>query len=389
MVAHGPTYGGEGNWLIVDADGQPHREPNPTHLRNLLARTMVHSKARTDAKGRKHWGLHRISEKMRADWLKRLFSNHATEMRAIRGDSFDPGAGLHDIQDLTEKFNDIIREETPPLNAFEIWPTDTRVKPGMLQYRQSRLMSTAKAIVYRGGNGADIPRAGVAQVFQTAGVVYLISSAAIDLMEAMTDGVTNIDTMDEKMFAARLAIETLENKWTWEGSDENNLLGLLNHPFIDTFVSGVLYKNSTSTDDLIEDLARWANYAQVQSSDAFKADTMLISTELRIYLANRPRTTGTDTSTLQWFLNANPHITKVMEVQELNNAGGAGIHGMAFIRRGAGVRDASASIIKPMGITLLPADQRALGTEMYLLSGFGGLNHRKVGDSLVVYADTN
>ena len=89
---------------------------------------------------------------------------------------------------------------------------------------------------------------------------------------------------------------------------------------------------------------------------------------------------------LDWMLAANPHITRVEVVRELNDAGGTNIHAMAFCRAASG-SDSSIELVKPMMPTLLPPEQRALASEMFLVSAFGGLNQREVGDNLVVYVE--
>jgi hypothetical protein len=382
------SIGPGGGFYVLDNNNNLVRESNPANLRNqiwqALDRCPNGRMGRLDSQGRKVYGLHSTAKRLMKDYITELFASQAR-----RSDSFSPGMGLHAPEDLTFRFEQVLEEPRPPLNAAGVWPTDTRVPPGALTYRQSRMQGTGEAIVYRGGFGSDIKSVGIGRAFLEAGIVYVVSKATLDMMEQMRSDFTGFDTQDAKMRQARWVIEELENRWTWDGSAENDLWGLLNHPYIDTAYSGVVYKNSTSTDDIIEDLARWANYAELESKSAFRADTCLISVKLHVYLSNRPRATGTDTSVWKWFLEANPHITRVIRVRELDDVKGAGVHGMSFIRGGQGISDASATIVKPMGITLLPPDVRTLGTEMLLLSGYGGLNHREVGDSLNVFVDTN
>jgi len=317
--------------------------------------------------------------------LDRRLDGYASELRA---DGFDPGMGMFQPRDLTARFRRVLEEKTAPLNAAKAFAINTEVQPGMLFYEQTRAYSTGEAVVYRGGSGANIPSVGIGQAFFRAPVVYLASKLEVDWLEGLRGNLTGIDVQARKMRAARLVIDQLINRWTFVGADEYGIYGLLNHPYVDTALSGVDWIAATAADDIVEDFGQWANYAENESGGVFQPDTLLISTKLFNKFSNRRYGDNADKSMMDWMLSANKHIKNVMPIRELNDAGGANIHAMSFTRKGAGAGDASAEMVMAMTPTPLPPERRSLVSEMFLVAGFGGLNHREVGDNLVVYVQS-
>ena len=254
---------------------------------------------------------------------------------------------------------------------------------------QYRTYSTGNAVVYRGGSGADVPEVGIGQATFSAPVIYLISKATINWLESLRANMTGLDTQSRKMRAARRVIDELENKWVYNGSEDYNIFGLLNHPYVTTALSSVNWSDATAADDIAADFGFWANFAENESQSTFQPDTLQIAPKLHNQLANRRYGDNADKSLLDWMLGANKHLTRIEKVRELNDAGGTDIHAMAFTRNGIGAADASAEIIKTLTPTLLPPEQRALTSEMFLVSGFGGLNQREAGDNLIVFVDVS
>jgi hypothetical protein len=297
--------------------------------------------------------------------------------------------GMFNPRDLTHRFRTIMEQPTAPLQSREVFPLNTEVPPGALAYEQYRTYSTGQAIVYRGGSGADIPEVGLGMASFQSPVVYVVSKASINWLENLRANMVGLNTQERKMRAARLVIDQLEDDWAWNGSADHGLWGLLNHPYMDVAVSDVPYTSASSADDIAADFAFFANYARNQSGSVFTPDTWLIAPKLASELRNRKYDTNAAKSVMDWMLSANPHIKRVVEVAKLNDAGGAGIHAMAFVRSGTSNADATCEIVKPMMSTLLPPEQRSLVTELFLVSGYGGLNQRETGDNLVVYVQGN
>jgi len=365
------------NFLLVDGS---HVQPMKSfgHISQGIAEVSMGLQRRADDDGHGYWPTYERAMTI----LGHRLDGYASD---LRNDGFDPGLGMFQPRDLTHRFRRVLEEKTAPLNATKAFPVNTEVQPGSLFYEQTRAYSTGEAVVYRGGSGANIPAVGIGQAFTRANVVYIASKAEIDFLEGLRAGLTGLDVQARKMRASRLVIDELINKWTWSGASEYNLYGLLNHPYVDTALSDVSYIAATAADDIVEDFGQWANYAENESGGVFQPDTLLISTKLHNKLKNRRYGDNADKSLFDWMLSANPHLKTILPVRELNDKGGANIHVMAFTRRGTGAADTSAEMIMAMTPTPLPPDRRALVSEMFLVAGFGGLNHREVGDNLVVY----
>jgi hypothetical protein len=376
------------HFLVVSDNGHVSPMSDSGGIQAGIAALHALCRTRVDAQGRRVSNAHAVSLKL----LARHFDSALGTMRqdaaeVLREDDFSAGLGAFNPRDLTYRFKAVLEERLPPLNAMTTFPVNTEVPPGALHYEQYRAYSTGEAVVYRGGSGADVPEVGIGQATARANVAYLISKASVNWLEQLRIGFTGLDTQARKMRAARRVIDELENKWAWNGSEANGLFGMLNHPYCDTALSTVAYQAATASDDIAADFAMWANYAENESASTFQPNTLLIAPKLANALRNRAYGDNADKSLLQWMLDANPHIKTVKTVRELNDAGGAGIHAMVFVRAGASTADTSVEIIKPMMATLLPPEQRALSSDLYLVSAFGGLNQREVGDNLVVYVE--
>lgn len=376
------------NYLLVDDNGRTRPLPDIGAVSGGIATLLAACTSRVDERGRTVHNTHEVSLRTLERRIDSAVREAREELSGERADSgFDPGMGWFNPRDLTHKFRRILEERRKPRNAMRIFPVNTEVPPGALHYEQYRAYSSGEAVVYRGGSGADIGEVAIGQASTKANVVYLVSKATINWLESLRTNMAGLDVQARKMRAARLVIEELENRWAFEGSEAHDLYGLLNHPYVDSAISGVAYLDATNEEDIASDFAVWANYADNESGGAFGCDTLQIAPKLASYLRNRPFGDNADKSLMDWMLSANPHITRVELVRELNDAGGPGIHAMAFSRMGAGAGDTSMELVKPMFPTLLPPDRRALASEFFLVSAFGGLNQREVGDNLIVYVE--
>lgn len=374
-------------FLEVDQGGRVSPMSDSGAVGGALTSLIARSSSRIDGKGRRVDNLHSLSLELMEQNFRRVDADLRADSTVARNDDFAAGLGMFNPRDLTYKFKQAMEERLPPLNSLECFPVDTQVPPGALTYEQSRVYTTGQAVVYRGGTGADVPAVGLGTAAMQAPVVYLVSKVEINWLEQLRIGMTGIDTRSRKILGARRVIAELENKWAFQGAEAHGLYGLLNHPYMDTVTSTVVYGASGSSDDIAADFATWANYADNESGSTFRPNCLMIAPKLANYLRNRKYADDASKSLMDWMLAANPHITSVKLVRELNDAGGAGIHAMSFSRIGTSPTDSSLSLVKPMMATMLPPETRSLGTTMYMVSAFGGLNQTEAGDNLVVYVE--
>lgn len=372
-----------GQFVIVDEAGTPHAaSEGADRFGNTLA--LLASNIRLP------------TYQERADGAPNRYNTHAVSGRILeahfdsvasqaRSDAFDPNGGMFRPRDLAHKMRRVLEEALPPLNSRVAFPVNTEVSPGSKSWEQSRFYGTSQAVVYRGGSGQDIPEVGLSQQFQQAPVVYLVSAASMNILDEMAANRTGLDINGRKLARARLALLELTNKWTWEGSQPYGLLGLLNHPYIDTAVSQVSYVSATDASDILSDLYYWADYAHSTSGGAFQSDTLLVSNKLHNFLSGVlvPDTNGSNV--LEMLVRHKPHIKSIIPIRELDDKGGANVHVMTFTRRGTGQSDTSAEIISVMEPTMLPAERGALSSKVFMMAAHGGLNAQEVGNMVNVY----
>lgn len=311
----------------------------------------------------------------------------ALETARRRGDAFVPGAGNYNPRDLTQKMKRAMEERLQPLSADECFPVNTELDPGALDYEQSRLMTTGRAMEYRGGLGDDAP---VVEIGQTAfrqkiigGVIKIVN----DFRELASDRFAGLDRAAKKIVGARRALAELRSRWIWQGSQANGLFGIVGHPYVDTGVSQVPYTEDSAVADILADIVYWAQWAENQSGGAYRADSVCIAQKLYNYLAGTmlSAANGSNITVLEMAQKLCPNIKNWKSVPELNGVGGSGLHGMFFYAKGSGDLDRSIELMDAMPTTLLTPEKRALGEQTFMVFFFGGANQRSAGDNLFVY----
>lgn len=306
-----------------------------------------------------------------------------------RGDAFVPGAGNYNPRDLTQRIKRAMEEPLQPLNADECFPINTELDPGAMKYEQYRLMTTGRAIEYRGGLGDDAP---VVEIGQTSvqqpilgGVIKIVN----DFRELSSDRFSGMDRAAKKIVGARRSMAELRSRWIWQGSQANGMFGIIGHPYVDTGVSQVPYTEDSAIADILADFVYWAQWAENQSGGAYKADSVAIGQKLYNYLAGTmlSATNASNITLLEMLQKLCPGIKNWKSVSELNAAGGAGVHGMFFYAKGSGEMDRSIELMDAMPATLLTPEKRALGEQTFMVMFFGGANQRSAGDNLFVYVN--
>lgn len=339
---------------------------------------------RQDSEG--GWQTTRFSTSMRM--VEDSFTQQIGEAkRMARADSgFSAGLGVGNPRDLTHRMRRVLEEKLTPLSADRYFPIDREVPPDALNYEQSRIYGAGEAEIYRGGLGEDVGTVSLGQTFFTQPVIFIISRFQVDFLEALRSGRLGIDTQARKMMRARRVMAEKRNLWAWEGNTSVKLYGMFNHPYIDTAVSQVPYNSDSAADDIIDDFNFWASYSFRASNTVSQPDTVIFAADTYTYLATTPRTATTDTTILEFLQKANPDIKHWEKAPECKDALATDVHAMVFMHRGnGGVYDASCSMVDTMGATLLAPNRQALGSDFYMVQGFGGLNHTDPDKEIVVY----
>lgn len=369
-------------FVEVDLNGhyQLARQQTIDDVNGRIASLMAGVIQRVDSRGRTRRNLHKRS----MDALKRYFDSVKREILR-RNDDFSPGLGTFQPRQLTQQMRRALEEKRPPLNYRVAYDVNTELRPGVRFYEQYRSYRTGEATVYRGGRAEDVQEIQISNAFFTAPVVYLISKYSVDWLERMGAQFAGLNTEANKARGAIRAIEELQNRLTYQGDKDLGIFGALNHPYVDQIDSALDWgASATTARDISDALHQWANYAEEESGSTFQPDTMQIAPKLYNFIANYKFGAGDMDTILVQFQKANPHITRILKVREFNDAGPGGSHVIKFHRRGQGAADRSAELIQVMGPTMLTPHQHPLVNTLYMVSGFGGLNQREVGDILRV-----
>jgi len=127
--------------------------------------------------------------------------------------------------------------------------------------------------------------------------------------------------------AARRAIMQLENKLTYFGDSDHGFTGFFNNPNVPVVVlpNAGLWSTLTS-DEILQNLSAVANNPIQVSNGVETPNTMLLPIREYTEIADRPRSSTSDTTILQYFLTNNPFISQIDWVEELKDGGGTGVH---------------------------------------------------------------
>lgn len=360
--------------IYIGGGRQPRPFEHGSALLSVIALSLSHAQGRADSGQGGRSAMDRF----------RAFDNprRIDTLRTVRGVRHDAGGGLHLARDLEFTYAEVLREEYPIPNGLTLFPIDNTVPVGARTYRQKRLYSEGEAIVYRGG--PEIPRVGVSAKDEVRPVRHYATSWATDVFERQSSDFAGTQLEAELMRTARDVMTEHLNHVTWHGDDANDIWGVFNYPWLDKVVSGVPLTASSTPAEILAELSRLANHAKNNSSSVFEPDTIALAVPLYTYLSSTPFGTVNDTTILEFFRKANPHIKNIVQAWELNGAGPGGADGALFYRRD---RHGIANVV-PQAFTTLPAQAFNFESITYAYMSHGGLRMASVGNNLLVWFQT-
>ncbi|MEL6347049.1 MAG: major capsid family protein [Myxococcota bacterium] len=375
-------------YLEVDPSGRPLGRLDQQDIDivgNRIARSAAFMKTKQDARGRTLNNLFHMQMQKAKRYFDGVQQMLRDEAKFHRADNFSASLGTFQPRTLTQTLGTAFMEKRPPLSHREAYDVNTELMPGVSSFEQHRTYVTGEASIYRGGRAEDVGEIQLATAYLTLPVVYMVVKYSHNWLEEMRQQFTGVNRQIIKARGAIRALEELENKLTYQGSESLGMYGALTHPYVDQLDAALDWGDSSTTPEQISRaLHSWANYAEEESGSTYQPDTMQISPKLLNYIANLKFGMGDRDTVLEQFRKANPHIRNILKVQEFNDAGPGGSQVIKFHRRGSGPADRSAELMQVMGSTPLPPDRTALQSTMYVVAAFGGLNQREVGDILIV-----
>lgn len=217
----------------------------------------------------------------------------------------------------------------PALKARELFPVSYEAGPAAktITYRQFDQVGMAKIIA---NYSKDFNRVDITGKEFTANVRSLGDSYAYNFQEIRSAALTGMPLQQSRANAARRAILQLENQIALQGDADHNLSGFLTNPNITTTVvandgdaGSTLWADKTP-DQIIRDMNALVNGVVATTKGVETPNVLLLPIDQYTFISATPRSSTSDTTILQYFLNNNPFIQVVDWLNELAGAGSGG-----------------------------------------------------------------
>ncbi len=214
------------------------------------------------------------------------------------------------------------------LRLRELVPVDHSVSPGaeIVTYRQFTPVGMAKIIR---DYANDLPRADVTGAEFTSVIRSIGSSYGYSVQEIRAAQMAGVDLDQKKANAARRMIEEQIDTVGSLGSAAHNIIGLLNQSNTTTFtvptgVGGYTWALKTA-DEILLDLHGIFNGIVSATKEIEKPTDLVLPTAQYNLIATRFRSTLSDKTILQAFLEASPYCKRVSSWTRLATAGDGGV----------------------------------------------------------------
>ena len=297
---------------------------------------------------------------------------------ARRDTGASAGLGGSEPRDFTFRFPDILDEKLPALQSFEYFAIDNTVPPGAIEFELYRSYTSGEARIYLGGG--DVPEVSLGQAALRRSTRFLVTSYNHTFIDRLRDNYRGYSTERMKAKAARDVLLRKADELFWNGSDDFDLWGVLNYPFLDIGVSATPISSASSAAAIIESVSEAANYAHTESKQTFESTACIMSSKIHRYLATTLAGAGDNSTTLLEFIQkANPHITAWRRSYRLDGTGPSSYHGILFYRDD----DMGINPIITMDPTPLPPQTFGLADKTYMIMGVGGVVMKEVGNNLL------
>ena len=297
--------------------------------------------------------------------------------KRLREDANETFFFARELEYIKSKSYDI---EFPEMKAFKHLPISTEAGEGAVSitYAQFEEVGVARIIE---SYADDLPRADIrgkeyTQLVRSIGASYGYSvqeiRAAVYVGRSLTQRQAN---------AARRANDQKVNRLAWFGDNLYNMLGIMNNPNIpntlvpnDGIGASTLWINKTP-DQILRDLNLITNSIPTVTKGVEMPNTVLLPVQQYTLIASTPRSSVSDTTILEYFIQNNPFITTIDWVPELAGAGITppigGLGTDIFIAYDKNPDKLTMEI--PMPFTQYPPQERGLEFVVPCESRYGGI----------------
>lgn len=307
-------------------------------------------------------------------------ARHRMQLNARRLDAVSPGNGLFLARQLEFMYNEVLRTEYAPKNAFDLFELDNRVAAGAAQHTVRRIDHVGSARYHR-GDSKNVPTVDVEQDEETFPVHPIVTGISMDIFEMQAASFANFNLQAELEIAAEETVMQFANDKTFTGDEDHRALGIFNYPYLPRDAAAIPFNDTQSPDAILAEMHRLANQQAERSKGRFYPDTWLMSIGLRDDLSTRKRSATTDQTILQAFLQDNQYISQVTGIFEMAQAGPGGLDYALMYKRG-NVR--SVANVVPQGFTMLPIQEQGFKLVIPCYMTHGGVVMRDVLNNLLV-----
>ena len=268
-----------------------------------------------------------------------------------------------------------LQAKKPPLEAFTVFPVQTDVPAGA---------ETAIQITYDGVGMAevitnyadDLPRVDVFATEQAVKVHSIGAAYGYNRQEIENAMFAKVNLSSTQAEQAKRGVDLRINKLAWHGDKTSNIIGFLNNPNISEYSvkadgtgSSTKFANKT-VEQILRDLNEFFAVIRKATNNVERPNTLLLPPSAYAHLATTPRSDNSDKTILDFIKQVYPNLTRIIEVNELENADGKG-KDMMF----AGVFDPTYVRLEiPNRFDQLPVQERNLEYVVNCVSRVIGVN---------------
>lgn len=299
--------------------------------------------------------------------------------RRDAGGAASASAGFHFARQLEYIYADVLREDFPTPNAWDLFPIDSTVPVGARTHTVRRIYSEGDAAVYRGGQ-TKIPRVQLSQKEEQFPVRHYVTSFVYSLFEQLSSAFANTALVAELLRVARDVLMEFANQKVWYGDPDNGIYGVLNYKWLPKKIVATPFDGTASPDDVIAALNALGNFPAERSKSRMRPDTFVTSTRVKNYLMNTPRSSNTDTTIGRFWLDNNSlGIKQIQDAWELQGKGPGGTDGALFYRRD---RLGICNVVV-QNFTTLPVQSLGFEDTTFAYMSHGGVIMRDVGNNIL------
>jgi hypothetical protein len=320
-----------------------------------------------------------------------LLSNRDAESRARevyqanvqRLDALAPGHGIHLARELEFSYQRVLETVYTDLKALTLFPVDSTVPKGALQYRITSEDMTGSAKYHR-GEGYSAPRVGLTRNEELRPVRHIINGFELDTFELAASNYAGTDIRGRMERAAKRAMSEFLDAKTWLGSGPDDVYGVINYPYVPKTASSVSISGASTPAQILAELNRLAKQQFVNTDEKFSPNTLAMPTRQREYIRQTQMDlSGTLQTIEQAFLRDNGHIDKIESVPLLAGAGPGSEDILLFFKRED--QDSIANVI-PENFSMLPAETQGFSIFVPCYMSHGGVRMWYPLNNMVCYS---